>query len=247
MKRTAPCISTSLALALLGGCIGVSQTRHASPGASVAAASAASGAKRCPRGIRVAADGDMDDFEDGNNQLTQLAGRDGYWWTKKDNFGSTVTMTPEDGGAGGSEVAMHVTGVTTGGKGDDNWGAGVGVNFVSQGLLYDASKYVGIGFKAKAGPKATRQVRFKIGDVNTHPDAKVCTNCWNHFGADLTLTGDWRQYDVLFANVQQEAGWGDPRPNSLTPSKLVAIDWTIASGQTYDLWIDNLVLLECKP
>jgi hypothetical protein len=244
MKCSHPRLAAFLVLALLGGCIGVSQTRRD----STSTASGAAGAvKSCPKGVRVADDGDMDDFEDGNTQLTKMAGRDGYWWTKKDNFGSTVTMLPDDGGAGGSEVAMHFTGITTSGSGDDNWGAGVGVNFVSQSLLYDASKYAGIGFKAKTGAQSTRQVRFKIGDVNTHPDAKVCTSCWNHFGADLTLTGGWRQYDVLFADVQQEPGWGAPRPKSVTPGKLVAIDWTIGPGQTYDLWIDDLVLLECKP
>jgi endoglucanase len=189
----------------------------------------------------------MDDFEDGNNQLTKLAGRDGYWWTKKDSFGSTVSMTPDDGGAGGSELAMHMTGITTSGQGDENWGAGVGVNFVSQGLFYDASKYAGISFRAKAGPGSTRLVRFKIGDVNTHPDGKVCTKCWNHFGMNLTLTGGWREYPILFSEVEQEPGWGAPRPASVDPRKLIAIDWSIGPGQTYDLWIDDLVMLECKP
>jgi hypothetical protein len=231
-------------VALVGSCIGVSQKRHDSPATGVAAATAL---KSCPKGVQAAADGDLDDFEDSNTQLTKIAGRDGYWWSKKDDFGSTVTFAPEDGGADGSEIAMHLFGVTTAGSGDLNWGAGIGVNMVTQGLFFDASKYVGIAFKAKAGPKSTRKVRFKIGDVNTHPDAKVCTGCWNHFGADLTLTGDWREYKVLFADVQQEPYWGEPRPASVTPSKLIAIDWTIGAGQTYDMWIDNLVFLECRP
>src|ERR1035437_9425742 len=118
--------------------------RHDSPGVAAVAGAAASALQRCPKGVRVAADGDMDDFEDGNTQLTKLGGRDGYWWSKKDNFGSTVSLLPDDGGAGGSEVAMHTAGVTTSGAGGENWGAGIGVNLVSQGLLYDASKYAGI-------------------------------------------------------------------------------------------------------
>jgi hypothetical protein len=243
MRRPLPFLPASFVLVLFTGCIGVAQTRRDSAGAG----SAVAAVKRCPHGVRVANDGDMDDFEDGNNQLTKLAGRDGYWWVKKDDFGSTVSMMPDDGGAGGSEVAMHMMGITTSGQGDENWGAGVGVNFVTQGQLYDASKYAGIAFKAKAGPKASRQVRFKIGDANTHPDGKVCTKCWNHFGMDLTLTGEWREYPILFSEVQQEPGWGSPRPESVTPSKLIAIDWTIGPGQVYDLWIDDLVLLECKP
>jgi hypothetical protein len=38
-----------------------------------------------------------------------------------------------------------------------------------------------------------------------------------------------------------------PRPSAVSPGKLVSLDWTIGPGQTYDLWIDDLVLLECKP
>jgi hypothetical protein len=241
MQRFLPRLAACLGLSLFAGCIGVSQARRAPAGAS-----AQGGIRSCARGVRVAADGDLDDFEDGNTQLTRLAGRAGSWWTKKDDFGSTISMMPDDGGAGGSEIAMHVAGRTTTGKGDENWGAGFGVDFLGQGRFYDASKYAGIAFRARAGPKSSRQVRFKIGDVNTHPDGKLCSKCWNHFGMDLTLTADWREYRVLFAEVEQEAGWGAPRPSAVTPSKLLAIDWTIGPGQTYDLWLDDLVLLECK-
>ena len=152
MKCSHPRLAAFLVLALLGGCIGVSQTRRD----STSTASGAAGAvKSCPKGVRVADDGDMDDFEDGNTQLTKMAGRDGYWWTKKDNFGSTVTMLPDDGGAGGSEVAMHFTGITTSGSGDDNWGAGVGVNFVSQSLLYDASNPLALSLEPTPKSPAT--------------------------------------------------------------------------------------------
>jgi len=242
MKCPFPVVCAALVLVFGVGCIGVSQTRRDSE------SQAASGKpKRCPHGVRPAIDGDMDDFEDGDNQLTKLAGRDGHWWTEKDAFGSTVSMMPDDGGAGGSEMAMHAMGTTTSGHGGDNWGAGIGVNFVTQGAFYDASKYAGVSFRAKAGPKASRQIRFKIADVDTHPKGKVCTQCWNHFGMDLTLTGDWREYPILFSEVQQEPGWGAPRPDSVTPSKLIALDWTIGPDRSYDLWIDDLVLLECKP
>jgi hypothetical protein len=201
---------------------------------------------RCPKGFQPAADGDLDDFEDSNTQLSKLGGRDGYWFPASDKAGSTLASATEDGGADGSEIAMHISGVTVS-TGADAWGAQIGAKFVSQGLFYDASKYVGIAFKAKAGPKSTRRVRFKIGDANTHPEAGVCKQCWNAFGTDLSLTGDWREYKVLFSDARQEEGWGDPRPTALTPSKLVSIDWSVGPGQTYDLWFDSLVFLECKP
>jgi Carbohydrate binding domain (family 11) len=236
-------LGTLATFALVSNCIGVSQKRRD----PMTATGASPGVMRCPHGVRAAADGDIDDFEDVNEQLTKMGGRDGYWWAKKDESSPAVAWNIEDGGADGSEVAMHFTGTTAHGSGDDHWGAGMGVNLVSHGLFYDASKYAGIAFKAKAGSQSTRTVRFKIGDVNTHQEAGVCKSCWNHFGADLTLTGDWRDYTILFSSAQQEPGWGDPRPASVTPSKLISLDWTIGPGQVYDLWLDSLVFVECKP
>ena len=98
------------------------------------------------------------------------------------------------------------------------------------------------------GEKSTRRVRFKIGDINTHPDGAVCKDkgCWNHFGKDLNLTPQWKEYKVLFTEAQQEAGWGSPRPAVVTPSKLRAIDWSIGPGQVYDVWVDDVYFLDCK-
>lgn len=227
-----------------GSCIGVSQkkTMIGPDGREVPVPAAL---LRCPRGVRPAADGDIDDLEDANTQISKLGGRDGYWWTKKDPNGSTVEMQPDDGGASGSELALHASGVTV--SAGDAWGAGFGANFVSQGLLYDASRYVGISLKMKTGPKSTRKVRFSIGDVNTHKDAGVCSSCWNHFGRDLMLAGDWKEYRILFTDMQQQPDWGSPRPAAISAGKLVSLDWAIGPGQTYDLWVDELVFLECNP
>jgi hypothetical protein len=235
-----------LAVALTTGCIGVSQTRTAAPGSAGAAE-----VHSCRAGTRPAEDGLIDDFEDGNNQGALTGGRDGYWWPKKDTKGSTLEpepFAPTEGGADDSGMAIRASGHTATGDATDAWGAGFGMNMLSQnGATYDASKYVGISFKAKVGDKSTRKVRFKIGDVNTHQDGGVCKTCWNHFGKDLTLTPKWKEYTVMFSEARQEEGWGDPRPSSLTPSKLIAIDWSIAGGgQDYDVWIDDVQFIECK-
>ena len=94
-------------------------------------------------------------------------------------------------------------------------------------MLYDASKYAGIAFKAKIGPGSARSVRFKIGDVNTHKDAGICKTCWNHFGKDLSLTPEWKEYTVLFtvASSRRRAG-AIPRPAALSTDKLVSLNWT---------------------
>jgi hypothetical protein len=229
--------------ALASGCIGVSANRG-TPGAI---GGNPADLAVCRSGVRPADDGLIDDFEDGNTQSALEAGRDGYWWPKKDDNGSTLEPTPfapSEGGAGGSEMAMHAKGITA--SGDGAWGAGFGVNMLGHGL-YDASKYAGIVFKAKAGEGSTHHVRFKIGDVNTHKDGNVCSkSCWNHFGKDLSLTTEWKEYRVLFSEARQEDFWGDPRPPAVTPSKLVAIDWSIGTGQPYDIWVDDVAFVVCK-
>ena len=225
-----------------GACIGVS----AKPAGGVAVPGAISAVKRC-RAVRPADDGAIDDLEDANNQITKSSGRDGYWWSAADPKGSKIEMQTTEPGAGGSELAMHITGTTVPGKPEeDSWGVQLGVNFVSQGMFYDASKYAGIAFKAKVGPNSTRKARFKIADINTHKDAGICTACWNHFGKDLTLTTEWKEYQVTFAAADQEPGWGDPRPAAVTPSKLIALNWQVGPGQSYDIWIDDVTFLDCE-
>lgn len=240
---------------MLVGCIGVSQKRY---GASSAASPSSSGApsgptaaiKECRAGTRPADDGVIDDFEDGNTQVNPAGGRDGYWYSEKDSQGSTLSpdpFAPSEGGADGSAMAIHISGQTTTGNPAEAWGAGFGLRWVSQdGSSYDASRYAGLSFKARVDEKSTRRVRLKIGDINTHPDGHVCKNCYNHFGRDFAFSPKWREYTVLFSEARQEPGWGDPRPSAITPGQLYAMDFQIAPGQAYDLWIDDVVLLDCK-
>jgi hypothetical protein len=234
-----------LAAGLLTGCIGVSQKKV------IAGVIGGTGSdvKSCPAGVRVADDGLVDDFEDGNNQLAAEGGRDGYWWPKVDKAGSTLDPTPfgpsEDAGDG-SESALHVHGKTTTGDPVDAWGAGFGVNLRDQTAIYDGSRYAGIVFKAKVGRGASNSVRFNIGDINTHPAGEMCKSCWNHFGKNMTFTTEWKEYKVMFNEVHQQPDWGSPRPPSITPSKLVELDWSIGPGQDYDIWIDDVAFLDCK-
>jgi endoglucanase len=226
------------------GCIGVSQKRKI---AGVVGGDPAD-LKICRTGVRPADEGMIDDLEDGNNQVALEGGRDGYWWPKKDEKGSTLDpepFAPSEGGAAGSEMAMHAHGKTS--SADGAWGAGFGVNMLNQGKLYDASRYAGFSFKAKAGAASTKHVRFKIADINTHKDGGICTTaCWNHFGKELSLTPEWKEYRVLFSEARQEDYWGDPRPPAVTPSKLIAVDWSIGTGQNYDIWVDDLTFIDCK-
>jgi hypothetical protein len=228
------------------GCIGVSQPKADASAPSKDALAA------CPGGLAPAADGAIDDFEDGDNQGTLEAGRDGYWYVAKDSQGTEVSV-PEtgfsvaDGGADGSTTSVHVKG-KTGGGGDQAWGMELGLNFKnSQSDLYDASKYAAFSFKAKNGTKtADKNVRVSLADVNTHPNGAVCTTCYNHFNANIELTPDWKEYTIAFEDMRQRQGWGAPRPARLSADKLVNVNFQMGGGKEFDLWVDDLKFLECK-
>jgi endoglucanase len=205
--------------------------------------------KTCSGETVAAADGLVDDLEDGNGQVAMVAGRSGYWYSAADPKGSTISgagaFAPSDGGASGSKKAARATGKTATGEGA--WGATFGFNFSPDNQAYDVSKYAGISFWAKASDKSTKNVRFKVGDANTRPEGKVCTSgCWNHFGQDLTLSSDWQQYTVKFADLKQLDGWGDPRPATLAAQHVMSLDWSVNPGQDFDIWVDDVKLIDCK-
>jgi len=213
------------------------------------AAGAVVAVKTCPGALVPSADGLIDDVEDNNNRVQQIAGRGGYWWSAKDDKGSTIEPSGElkmsDGGAHGSKYALHVTGKTA--VGDGAWGSVFGLRLAQSGL-YDASKYAGVAFFAKAGEKSASAVRLKVADVNTHPDGNVCKDgCYNDFGKDLSLSHDWQEYKVTFAEMKQQDGWGDPRPPSITPGKLVQIAWHLNTpGADFDVWLDDIRFVDCQ-
>ncbi|MGC4086912.1 MAG: carbohydrate binding domain-containing protein [Polyangiaceae bacterium] len=247
-------LSAPLVFVLASGCIDATQkpcvepggaAASTSPGAATPAAAVATGPVKGCANPAANPDGLVDDFEDGNSQAAVIDNRDGYWWTHHDPNGSTINpekFAPEDGGFNGSGKALHVQGKTSSAQGA--YGSSIGLNLSNNGL-YDASKYAGISFKAKVGAAGTKNVRFKIGDVNTHGQLGQCKSCWNHFGKDLELSTEWKEYRVMFAEAEQGKGWGDPRPKNVTPSQLASIDFTVGPGLNFDLWVDDVQLLTC--
>jgi endoglucanase len=205
--------------------------------------------KTCSGAMVPAADGLIDDLEDNDNRVSQIAGRGGYWWAAKDDKGSTIEPIGElkmsEGGAHGSKYALRVSGKTA--SGENAWGSVVGFRIAQNGL-YDASKYAGVSFFAKVGDKSTSAVRLKVADVNTHPDGQVCKDaCYNDFGKDFTFGHDWQEYQVSFAEMKQQDGWGDPRPPSITPNELVQIAWhLITPGADFELWLDDVRFTDCQ-
>jgi endoglucanase len=195
----------------------------------------------------------IEDAENADHQVVVHEGRGGYIYAFVDEAGSSVTPTAgrlggtfsqSEGGANGSMYAARVNGRI--GEGTVVF-AGVGLNFLDPKAPYDASAYDGIAFFARRGPDSTANVRLKVPDASTDPDARVCTECFNDFGADLEIGEQWRQYTVPFQQMAQMPGWGAPRPGSVDRSKLFGVQWQIATpGASYDLWIDDVVFYGCS-
>ncbi len=229
-------LPTLIAPTLIAGCI--------MPGQTPAVGDAAQILGSC------GPDGLIDDFEDDNNQSKVVDGRGGYWYTFADEAGTQVEpeaggpFAPSPGGANGSKYAGHISGRV--GVGQVVFGA-LGVNLTDPKGPYDASKYKGIAFWAKKAPGSFGQVRFKVPDVSTDKEGGLCTECFNDFGADLTLTESWQHFVFPFRKLRQMPDWGTPRPHMIKPAKLYGLQWQVnKAGANFDFWVDDVEFIGCE-
>ncbi len=203
-------------------------------------------AKTCTGATRRAADGLIDDLEDGDGRLALLGGRTGYWWVAKADHAAVTTpagtFASSDGGAAPSKKAVRFAGKT---DSKDQWGAAVGVNFLESGGFYDASKYAGVAFRIKTS-QPNFNVRVKLPDVSSIPDGGLCkTACWNSFGKELIVGPEWQDVVVTWSELSQQPDWGEPRPPAVTVGKIKNIEWAVNQGVEFDLVIDDVHFIEC--
>jgi hypothetical protein len=202
----------------------------------------------CPPEIGMISDGEAN-----NNQTNPIQARGGYWYTFVDKAGSSVTplsgdqggtFTMSEGGANNTKYAAHMFGSV---GGADVVYAGMGLNFVDPKGQYDASKYGGISFWAKKGPGSTSNMRLKVPDVNTDPDGKVCTACFNDFGMDFVLSEQWQQFTVPFSSMKQIKDWGSPHTSGIVPSKIYGMQFQVnEKNSKFDIWVDEIQFTGCK-
>jgi hypothetical protein len=185
----------------------------------------------------------IDDFEDGDDQLMRIAGRDGSWFVSND--GSYRSQQTPDPGMdtlpsllapprGTSTRAMHTTG-----SGFTNWGALIGANFLmgTTPSPYDISAHQGLTFAAKIGnPMAARLLRVSIRNYDT---LYGCTDCGDHFGAPATLGEAFQTIIVPFSSFKQQ-GWGKPQMATFDATRTYAVTFVWAARQNFDVWIDDL-------
>jgi endoglucanase len=235
----------ALAAAALVGC------GHNDPAPATAGGAGASSAPSAPAaGKECPVDFTIDDCEDGTNQVKVHKGRNGYWYTFIDKAGSTIsppanhTFIMSKGGVNGSMYAAQILGKMSA-TGDPLY-SGMGFNFTDPKGQYDASAYTGVSFYAKTSSSSVKAVRLKVPDASTDPDGKVCTECFNDFGADLSLSDQWKQYVVPFSDMAQMEGWGAPHPKAVDRSKIYSMQWQVNSpGAEYDIWVDAIAFTGC--
>ena len=187
------------------------------------------------------------DAENNQDQVLLRQGRSGWLYSFIDEAGSSVAPPPDNftlaqGGANGSTYAARFTGKLATAS---VVYAGFGFGFSEQAEQpYDASKFAGISFLAKAGENSTQRIRVKVPDVNTDPNGKVCGECYNDFGVNLDLTPEWTQYVVPFAEMRQEPGWGAPQTPAIDNNKLFGVQFMVSTaGADYDIWIDDVAFV----
>ena len=204
--------------------------------------------KACPP-----SEGLISNGENSPNQVNVVKGRGGYWYTFADEAGSSITpmtgkqggtFAMEPGGANGTKMAAHMVGSVGGG---DIVYAGMGMNFVDPKGQYDASAYQGISFWGKKGPGTTGNLRLKVPDVATEPDGKICSECFNDYGADLTFAETWQKFTIPFHAMKQIKGWGNPHTSGIEKSKIYGMQFQVnEKNAKFDIWVDEIEFTGCQ-
>lgn len=187
----------------------------------------------------------IDDFEDGDAMGVVTDTRNPTWFLFYDETPDGVISpdpiegTPipkEDADARpDSNMALFISST-----GFTDWGSGVGVDFVNPKEPYDASEYAGIRFFAKATSEY-KIVRLNVSQVATDASQNVCEKCDDHYGVQLVLTDEWKEYKILFSKLTQER-WGDKVPLEL--DKLLSIMFLVKKNTSVDFWIDDISLMK---
>jgi hypothetical protein len=186
----------------------------------------------------------IDDLNDGNRFILNNSGRVGSW---TDSHDSTPTgamypdpvnlFTPTDTGDSCRKYAVYVKG-----SGFSDWGASF---WFGLGSPYNASKYTGITFWARTDAGSSGVVRVSFPDKDTYPDGGICktnvtgaTQCYDHYGARVTLTPDWKKQTLSFKDLSQD-GWG-LQGAAFDPSTLFQVLFQIPVNATFGIWVDDV-------
>lgn len=132
----------------------------------------------------------------------------------------------------------------------------------------DLSGYAGLTFWARAAAGGKMRIRAQLNDRNTDPRGGICnaadsadiSQCYNQFGAWISLTDEFKRYEVPFSELLQNPDWGYQPQSGLDPAHVYFASFQVetiecfassnamcAGGSTpplsFDFWIDDLYLV----
>jgi len=197
----------------------------------------------------------IDDLEDGDTAILPLSGRSGHWYFYNHSGDNTAgdiqqSIDPTFEGANQSKYSIETKGGPLSGDSGQAF-AGLALDFNNQGTTpthpsrkpYDVSAWEGISFWAK-GNLPNESVRVELATVAiAAPDqGGTCTDgaCYDWYGKQLALTGEWSKYHVRFADLAQ-AGWGSKQELDLSTALGMNFKYSKPSG-SFDFAIDEIAL-----
>jgi hypothetical protein len=170
----------------------------------------------------------IDDFEDGNNAIVAVAGRNGYW-TSMNNLSSTmIDAGPSNACAarGGWAGRFSAAGFTSHGASWTGY-----FSAPSPGIVpYDGEAYSGVSFwAAVVDEKGPFPVELGVSTMDT-------IGSYEYYGTTVQLTNSWQRFVLPFSSLTQ-TGTGTRYPMRL--EALVAFIIWPAQGD-FDIWIDDV-------
>lgn len=178
----------------------------------------------------------LSDFEDGTPELVEVAGRNGSWIHGRDLTSVSVTIGPSMECAARGQWAGNLAASTPTSWGN-NWTAYLRAPGTSAPVPYDGRAYGGVSFWAAFGAENGPSFGVPFGIVTMDTITPTCSaHCNDHYMMDVTLTRDWRRYEIRFDELAQEISPQIP----MRRDQLVGfIIWT---QQQCDIWIDDVRL-----
>lgn len=184
----------------------------------------------------------VDDFEDGDERLA-VTPSPGRWGASHDDTSADMTIQNAGTCAAFGKRALHFRGA-----GFTGWGAVTAASLQrtstgAQGEL-DARAYDSVAFYAAVAAGAADQpVRASVSTADTVPGFGICSDCYDSYGAKVTLTRTWQKF-VVPIDAMMQWGWGVPRV--APPRREHLVELLFYAEGTFDVWIDDVRLVSSK-
>jgi alpha-L-arabinofuranosidase len=130
-----------------------------------------------------------------------------------------------------------------------------GFGFTGSNGPFDISKYAGMTFWARSS--ISNSIKFQISNDDSVPEGGKCgkttaatDSCWNSFATYIPLTEEWQKFDIKFADLRQDSGWGrQVSAFDATTARSVAFLVTGPAGAAgpavaADFWIDDVYFFQ---